>query len=507
MCAFQSTASRHLWSEEEVGVCFACGAPEDKWHRFVTCPCFGEVRARHPEALFSLQHEHPHWVHCPFATRHEVVDILTLLFATRPPPAQPTREAAELQAAGREAITFYTDGTSSFPKDSMARQAAWAVVSDDAGSELARSVAIHAWTATGQIPAAFCVRSQGVVPGRQTVARAELCAALQAIRLAKLACCSRCVVVTDSSYVVGVLQGLAQDARALAQSANVDLLLLLQQAWFSGVSVAKVKSHVSDGKARALRAEELWNVLENRAADQACKAARALDLPVVEEMTSHAAAYNEAQLVSLKRVYRYLLDLNAAQHAWNPRQNSSGISPQPTSMDGPISHPPPAIMIFRDSHGAWLLQEWSGIGANSWYGTGTTAVELLCHFVYTTGQLPPLRVQHETGRTTLVPWNSPVAAMLPGNLRYWTHALTRATQYLEKATGWTLLAGRRHNKVGALGLLGARHPRAGTTYRVTLPFAAALAPLVMQVATSCSASPLVACAKAHGTPWDMGSLD
>ena len=32
--AFQSAASRRVWSGEEEGMCPACGAPEDKWHRF-----------------------------------------------------------------------------------------------------------------------------------------------------------------------------------------------------------------------------------------------------------------------------------------------------------------------------------------------------------------------------------------------------------------------------------------------------------------------------------------
>ena len=242
--------------------------------------------------------------------------------------------------------------------------------------------------------------------------------------------------------------------------------------WFPGVSVAKVKSHVSDTKARAMQTQELWDVLGNRAADQACKAARARDMPVVEEMTSSVAAQSEAQLLSLRQVYRYVLDLNAAQHVLNPRQNRSGSQPQPTGMDGPAfherapavelwiesrrrtwagpPHPPPAIMIFRDSPWgmAFTRMVWHWSQQLVWYKqqpgptSGTTAVELLCHFVFTTGQLPPLRSQDGPGRTTLVPWYSPAAPMLSGNLRYWVHALTRVTQFLERATGWTLLAGQ-----------------------------------------------------------------
>ena len=147
--AFQSAASKRLWLESEVGLCPACGAPEDKWHRFVECSCFQEVRARHAEALHALQDLYPHWVQCPFATRPDEVDILNLVFATRPPPAPHHAEANHF---------LFTDGTSTHPKDPIPRQAAWAVISDDPTTKpwpelrCARPCRLLAWPSLLQCP-------------------------------------------------------------------------------------------------------------------------------------------------------------------------------------------------------------------------------------------------------------------------------------------------------------------------------------------------------------------
>ena len=160
-------------------------------------------------------------------------------------------------------------------------------------------------------------------------------------------------------------------------------------------------------------------LLGNTRADEACKAARQLDMPIVEELTVGVARQNQMQLLTY--VYRYLLDLNAAQHLLHPRQNSSGLQPQPTGMVCPAfhdsapaveqwvesrhrtwagpPHPPPAAMIFRDS--PWCMSftrmVWHWSQQLAWFRepagpyAGTTALELLCHFVVTTDHLPPDR--------------------------------------------------------------------------------------------------------------------
>ena len=72
---------------------------------------------------------------------------------------------------------------------------------------------------------------------------------------------------------------------------------------------------------------------------------------------------------------------------------------------------------------------------------------------------------------------------------------------LEKQVGWTLIAGRRHNKIG-LRKLGSRHPRAGTTYRVTFPRAIEVLPLQTGFAAT-----LAQYARGHAGPWPCCALE
>ena len=531
--AFQSGASRQIWSEDLCGLCPGCGQPEDKRHRFLECPCHDLVRVRHPDAVRALSDTYPHWVHCPYAVVPDQVDILTLIFQTRPAPSSPDSEAILLKAEGRTQLRLYTDGTCASPAVPHARHAGWAVVCDDASSDVSRASAMQMWRSDRLQPAYFSVRAQGLVPGRQTIARAELCAALQAIRLARQACLPVCVV-SDSSYVVRVLQGFGKGrtSKDFSRAANLDLILLLEAAWFPGVTVCKVKSHVADADAAKAGETCLWDILGNRAADEACKVARQGDISVVHELAEDARAESQTQFLALRQVFAYLLDLHAAQMQLQPRQNQGGSQTLSPSLDCPALQecspavlrwttlrtrvwvgpplPPPALSVLLDSPwGAgftWMVWHWSQMVI--WYtdtpgpASGTTALELLCHFVVTTGELPPVRVEGADGPSRLVHWRAHAASLMPATLRYWIHALTRAVQYLEKACHLVLIPGRRHNKIGSLLPLGGRHARAGTTGRATFASPAAVLPVLLEVTRTCSAATLLQFARRQSTHWE-----
>ena len=115
----------------------------------------------------------------------------------------------------------------------------------------------------------------------------------------------------DSSYVVKVVQAFQAGAgdEFCRTSANKDLLVLFREVWFSGVTVAKVKLHVSPAK--AANSLQLWNILGNMAADQAAGRARAQDISVAQEMVTAVAAQQDEQLSMLRAVYRHFLELHA----------------------------------------------------------------------------------------------------------------------------------------------------------------------------------------------------
>ena len=349
--AFQTAASRALWQQDASPACPWCGQDETKAHRFLHCPAFQEIRAQHPVAVDAMEHAVPHWTYCPFAVLPPAVDILTMVFATRPMPRVPLDEALLLRQEGRRELRFYTDGTCRHPTVPFARHAAWSVLLDCSTCDAQRAQAEAFWQATGTVPRCFQVRSCGLVPGKQTVARAEALAALQAIRLAYHAGPIPVHVVTDSAYVVRLLSSLqlGQDVLALGLPANADILGLFREVWFQGVTVSKVKSHedvcsISDSATR-------WDALGNSCVDAQCRKALQMDMPVVHDMVNAAAQEHDEQKFQLKAVYHYLLSLN---YATNARMNQTQELSPATAVDRWV--PPPVIACWR-GYGPGNLQK------------------------------------------------------------------------------------------------------------------------------------------------------
>ena len=281
--AFQTAASKALWSSGVTSACPWCGAPETKEQRFLRGPAFAVIRDQHQEAVRAMELSSPHWVYAPFAVVPDEVDVLNLVFASRPAPAMPHAEAARLRQEQPVMLRFFTDGTCANPAIPFARHAAWSVVLDSAMDPTHRSAALEFWRRTSSIPPAFHVRACGLVPGRQTIARAEAWAALQAVRMAYLAGSVPVQIVTDSTYVVRILM---RRQAGLPFShvdfpSNSDIVLLFREVWFPGVQVLKVKSHqrlesIDDDDA-------LWMAMGNASADKACARALEGDMSVVRE--------------------------------------------------------------------------------------------------------------------------------------------------------------------------------------------------------------------------------
>ena len=176
--AFQSGAVRNSWSEFDCLACPWCNEPGTKEHRFLICPAMECVRIRNPSALQILTSQSPEWAHGPYATLLAVQDITHLVFARRPPPAWPPPLDVPCSQSRDRLLTLFTDGGCLHPTVTAARVASWSVVQDTA---------------------------PGSVPGWQTAARAELCAALQAVRIARASGRPACEVVTDSKCTFGPL--------------------------------------------------------------------------------------------------------------------------------------------------------------------------------------------------------------------------------------------------------------------------------------------------------------
>ena len=511
--SFLAGAAKSLWAEPECFACPWCGAPDTKRHRFLECPTFSFVRGRHPMAIDTLRVDHPEWIHCPFAIRPASQDITSLIFARRPAPDWPHEQGARLRAAGYTRLTLFTDGTCARPCTPAARHAAWAVVHDAASCEAERTAGMVVWREASVMPPCLMVCAQGLVSQRQTIARAELTAALQAVRLASLVGVDECLVVTDSTYVMRVLAEFESGfgLEGLLRSANLDLIKLLAEAWTPGIRARKVKSHVA--RPDALHSPDLWYILGNTVVDAACEAALAQDLPVVHELVDDTAEALDVQKDRLQAVFHYFLDLDSVVQ----RQRSAAkcIDPDAASLPdsdgdnavvtaagiqqwihnrtrvwhGPPCWPPAPWERLAGSWGldfCWMVWHWAQ--TLSWLAPGqrsaqdgTTTLELLCNFAVVTGTLPPMMLTDAAGQKVRVDSFSREGRVQPASVRYWLMSLTRMLQQLQRVARWTLLPGKRSSKVHSLDVFGASYSRAGVRACATMISAGLTAELIQQV--------------------------
>ena len=120
--AFQAAATKHKWGAVASECCPWCGEVETRWHRFVTCPAFSSIRAKHADTGKVLEQSFPAWVYAPFAVLPEPKDILSLVFQTRKHPLMPRH--LHSHNSGPSALCYYTDGTCANPTIPYATHAA-----------------------------------------------------------------------------------------------------------------------------------------------------------------------------------------------------------------------------------------------------------------------------------------------------------------------------------------------------------------------------------------------
>ena len=123
--AFQTSATKFLWGGAVSPACPWCGEDETRPHRFLHCSAFQALRTKHSQAVHILRTHRPEWVYAPFPTVPDEVDILTLIFQSRPPPSWPH---ASWAGGGQsvQSLRFFTDGTCAHPTEALASHAAWA---------------------------------------------------------------------------------------------------------------------------------------------------------------------------------------------------------------------------------------------------------------------------------------------------------------------------------------------------------------------------------------------
>ncbi|CAE7620120.1 unnamed protein product, partial [Symbiodinium sp. KB8] len=305
--AFASAQARAQWDECEDGVCPLCGAKQTKAHKFLECPALSHIRQQWEPHISVALRMWPHWLHGPYAGMAPDLEVSRLVFATRKllPPVVPAGLTALLRQ--RQCLRLFTDGSCSCPHLPEASRAAWAVVMDASEGDTEIPTLLQQWRLHRRLPTCFHVVDQGLVPGVQSINRAETIALLQAARLASSSGALSAEIWTDSTFAMSEWQ------RALAGSTATwpDLGEELQQVASVHITVHKVSSHQNLDDLWGL---EQWLAAGNHVVDTAAKAALQREFPVVQAITGNAADFFAEQRDLLWLFWRYLLQVSQEEY-------------------------------------------------------------------------------------------------------------------------------------------------------------------------------------------------
>ena len=371
---------------------------------------------------------------------------------------------------------------------------------------------IEAWRVGAPVLSLFSVVDRGLVPGVQTITRAELCALVQALRFARVSGHADVHIFTDSQVALSeVRRVVAGGSPHFPEFAEA-----IREAWSLAVTLRKIKAYRD---LDSLQGQELWDALGNASADAAAKAAVRADMQLVSTMVDQVAEWVTRQRDALLLYYRFVLAISGEDNRLRTQAGQRAQSLEPvldTEVPTETTRQWEEWKALGRDHSIrwgvppfqrdWLLcQEWPPWftvpvwewlrklrWANAAQGTLTTGItytELLVHFVCSTGQCPPVRTQAVDGPKYM---DASTGGMLVHNtpLREWTLALVTCCRCLERVSGQRLLPHKRR-KVYSLRLVGIPQPRSGLQQRPCTDVVPDMAELLRQVLMGHSVGPLV----------------
>ena len=491
---FMSRAARAQYDPLVEKTCDLCGRPDTKWHRIFECEALGPTRRAFGPLLAWVQANCPHWVHSPFPTRPEKEDFLRLLWHSRP-LLEPPSIADALTAQSQTTLQLFTDGSCAFPTCPAARHAAWSVVLRNPAIDATTLRALMSQTIA--VGAAYPVLVQGLLPGDQTIFRAETAALVQVARLANRHPEYIFQTWTDSSSALQCLTAWLHGREIQTITAPVgDLLQHLPNQRPGNLQLFKVKAHQTF---HDLADEDLPVALGNWAADEAAKAAEKADLSCVPEYVQEVADWYQEQESRFYMFCQYLLELTkavtrlrktAGAGAATPRGTTELEAPQaqqwralqptlPTCcVDLPFHVGPPK----RKQIPAW--PEWFLLSILEWgrelqwpqaantdgyhHLSGITFLELMVNYVVCTKKLPPVRSTWQ-GETCYVDPLQAAGILQPIVVRESLVNFLAAVACLDKRLGMRIWPSARHHRLHCLECFGEVNGRKGLIDRPILP--------------------------------------
>ncbi|CAE7020860.1 unnamed protein product [Symbiodinium sp. KB8] len=483
--ALLSGAAKATWDPLQSSACPLCGEVDTKHHRLLYCPATAQARKPFQELLDVIAQEQPEWFHCPYPGSHASEPFLRLLWRSReviePVPVAVTPPS--LETAGE--VHLFTDGTCANPTCPEARHAAWAVLLyigpwPFPGAWIQGPTGRHHGFATW-----FSVVAQGLVPGSQTISRAEVLALCQAAWVAKQF--SRGVVTlwSDSLTALRLARGL-QAGENRQQHFASDLVSRVPSDLFRQIRLRKIAAHQH---VDTVPENLVLPTLGNHLADTAAKNARQQDLATAVDTCDEVAAHSREQQDRFLGYCQYQMALlqvaKPLQHALANEQRlvyndddmqlptviSRWLSLQAESVTDEVESAADMLlqadMTYADRVVAWCnLLCWPATPPDPHAFTGITYLELMFNFVVCTGVVPRTGAQSSEAGIDLL---STGGILMPVVLRELVVAFVLFLRCCEKRLACKLFASPTHGRIRSLEFVGFGMARKGLLIRPGLP--------------------------------------
>ena len=397
----------------------------------------------------------------------------------------------------------------------QARHAAWAVALDCPPTLDPRLLALH-MELTGSSPQSFHVVGQGLVPGRQSIDRAETLALLQICVMAQQLPDVPCMAYSDCQFALDLVQnwdGAKWRSSGRPPGLHHDLFQALQvDVVPANLQLRKVKAHANIAQAPE---SEVRHQLGNAMADEAAKNARLGDLSLVLDLVEDIYSWHITQREAMHMFLQYNLELTRAVATLDRQAAITGLdatrlqhrsqdeiastwlaSSTGVSFEGMPLQLPPARPADSNWPQWFLASIWVWHSSLTWprqtegrlqRGEGITFLELLINFIVVTATLPP--VKGDGSRAQCNPlWAEGI--MVPLNQQDMVSSFVSAIFYLTKTTGVKILGVPRHHRIFTLVALGESQPRKGVQRRPQMREEACTAELLARHLTTSSTEAL-----------------
>ncbi len=483
-------AKWHLSSvQNDAALCPICKNCEDsRLHLLTQCPGTLDLREEYCELICDVASRCPPMLSLPLMYKHPMHHFLRSSLCKLPLP--PVIELSQdLPFDVPSVPVCYTDGSCINPHLAPARLSSYAIVISCHSQPVDMATEADSFWQSDELPGSLVPWQVGLVPGEQTINRAELLAIIQCVRTFDAA-----YVLTDSLYAFHLVLEVIHYPyiEAFLDRPNLDLIQVLCNAFQAKdptqFHLIKIPAHRNNHEASD--AFDLYNLLGNRAADMAAKSALRSSCSSLHQCAHEVCEHYSWQWRTLHRYAGFLakldqLRMQALDQLVKEDASSERVSVEYLLEWAPLSPWRGVVVDKLDDDmcraflpGAGLVRALVQWAATLQWPTcfregdpGISQYELIVHFVSTTGiSLSKLASRKKGYPVFADPQRDPETSVLPACGADSVRLLQMAIRHVHSLTGIQLFPIEFLARRPFLKWFGFRSLLSGYIVRPVLPF-------------------------------------